>query len=501
MLQASMRQMAAIAFFAALAISARAADAQSAPSPTTSPVESPAALVAPEASASPVASAAPLTAASPTAAPMDPRKLPAPLDPIFPSADFPAPAYLVGTPTDPGNRVYGWLDAGIEFSTSTHSNFPLSYNDVPNDPQIDQAVLRFEKQPNTTQQDHFDWGYRFTSVYGVDYRYTTMEGVLSNQLLLRNQTNGYDPVEAYLVGYFPHFGQGTVVQLGRYISPPDIEANLAPQNFLYTHSIMFTFDTYTQMGVLFTTTLSKYWTLVYGINGESDTAMWDGSSHIPTFQLLARWVSHSNRNSVFFGADDLNTSGKFKEWTKGTFINASTGVVQPMVWGHDNLQQFNATWTHIFNPGFQNQFEAYYLYELNAPAGGTINNYNVATGGPPYLGGGGGPGVFLPGMSNAVGLVDYLEYKISPMSFGSLRFDYLNDTRGWRSGFPTAYGSVTLGVTQHFGTGPQFGTQWELRPEIRFENAFRNGITPYDNGTKSHQTTFGMDGIFFFGNP
>ena len=505
MLQPSMRHLAAVALFVAAAFSARAADAQSAPSPLpslTAPVES-AAPAAPPASAAPMASAAPQMVASPaaTAAPVVRRQLDAPLDPIFPSADFPAPAYLVGTPTDPGNRIYGWLDAGIEFSTSTHSNYPLSYNDVPNDPQIDQAVLRFDKEPDTMQQNHFDWGYRFTSVYGVDYRYTTMEGVLSNQLLLRNQTNGYDPVEAYLVGYFPHIGQGTVVQLGRYISPPDIEANLAPQNFLYTHSIMFTFDTYTQMGALFTTMLSKYWTLVYGIHGESDTALWDGSAHIPTFQLLARWVSHSNRNSVFFGVDDINPSGKFKEWTKGTFINASTGVVQPMVWGHDNLQQFNATWTHVFNPGFQNQFETYYLYELNAPAGGTINNYNVATGGPPYLGGGGGPGALLPGMSNALGLVDYLEYKISPMSFGSLRFDYLNDTRGWRSGFPTAYGSVTLGVTQHFGTGPQFGSQWELRPEIRFENAFRNGITPYDNGTKSHQTTFGMDGIYFFGNP
>ncbi|MBV8067877.1 MAG: outer membrane beta-barrel protein [Candidatus Eremiobacteraeota bacterium] len=345
------------------------------------------------------------------------------------------------------------------------------------------------------QQDHFDWGFRLTNLYGADYRYTTMQGVLSNQLLLRNQTNGYDPVEFYAVGYFPHWAQGTTMQVGRYISPPDIEANLAPQNFLYTHSIMFTFDCYTQMGALFTTMMSPYWTLVYGVHGGTDTALWDGSAHFPTFLLLARYVSHSNRNSVFFGVDAINPSGSFKTWTKGTYYSQITHTVEPLLWGHDNLQQFNTTWTHVFNSGFQNQFETYYLYEINAYAGGTINNYNVATGGPVYLGAGGGPGAYLPGLSSALGMVDYLEAKVGPQTFASFRLDYLNDWRGWRSGFPTSYGSITTGVTYH-----AFPTV-ELRPEVRFEKAFRAGITPYDNATKSYQTTFGMDAIFDYGNP
>jgi hypothetical protein len=515
MLKPSICRLAAVGVYAALALVATAANAQTLPaaspspaasipaSPVPTPTPLPHRTLALDAQPVPAASALPLVApsAASSPAPAMRRALDAPLDSIFPSSDFPGPAYLIGVPASSGNRLYGWLDTGIEFSTSGHSNFPMSYNDVPNSPQLDQAVVRFDKEPDTVQQSHFDWGYRFTSLYGVDYRYTTMEGVLSNQLLLRNQTNGYDPVEAYLVGYFPHIGQGTTVQLGRYISPPDIEANLSPQNFLYTHSLMFTFDCYTQMGALFTTMLSKYWTLVYGIHGETDTALWDGSAHFPTALLLARWVSHSNRNSIFFGVDAINTSGQFKTWTKGTFVNASTGQVQPLVWGHDNLQQFNATWTHVFNPGFQNQFEAYYLYSLNAYVGGTINNYNVATAGPVYLGAGGGPGAYLPGLSSAVGLVDYLEAKVGPTTFGSLRFDYLNDPRGWRSGFSTAYSSYTFGVTQHFGSGPLFDSIWELRPEIRVETAYRPGVTPYNNGTTNHQTTFGMDAVLFYGNP
>jgi hypothetical protein len=450
-------------------------------------------MLAPAAIAETAPAVAPSPAASPT--PQARRALPAPFDAVFPSTDFPGPAYLIGVPSDPGIRTYGWLDAGIELSTSKHSNYPLSYNDVPNDPQIDQAIFRIDKEPDTVQQDHFDWGFRLTNLYGVDYRYTTMEGVLSNQLLLRNQTNGYDPVEVYAVGYFPRFGQGTTLQVGRYISPPDIEANLAPQNFLYTHSLMFTFDCYTQMGALFTTMLSKTWTIMYGLNFDTDTAAWDPSEHFPTGLLLARYVTPSNRNSVLFGVDAINASQQFKTWTKGTYIQQSTGEVLPMTWGHDNLQQFNVTWSHVFNSGFQNQFETYYLYSLNAYEGGTINNYNVATGGPVYLGAGGGPGTFLPGMSNALGVVDYLEYHYAPNSFLSFRTDYLNDPRGWRSGFPTAYGSLTLGVTHHFANN------FEIRPEVREERAFRGGITPYDNGTRAYQSEFGMDGIVFFGNP
>ncbi len=413
---------------------------------------------------------------------------------MFPSADFPGPAYLIGVPSDRGVRIYGWIDPGIELSTSKNSNYPLSYNDVPNRPELDQAVVRIDLEPDTVQQNHFSWGFRFTSLYGVDYRYTTSEGWLSNQLLLRDQTNGYDPVEAYVVGYFPRFAQGTTVQIGRYISPPDIEANLAPQNFLYTHSLMFTFDCYTQTGVLFTSMLSPYWTLLYGVHAQTDTAPWNPSSHVPTGLLIARFVSHTNRDSVMFGVDAFNGE-RFKTYVDGTYYSEAARAVEPLVWGHDNLQQFNSTWTHVFNAALQNELEEYYLYTYDAPQGGTINNYNVATGGPVYLGAGGGPGPLLPGMSGAIGIVDYLEAQVSSRDFASFRTDYLNDPRGWRSGFATSYGSLTWGVTHHFSG------VFEIRPELRIERAFRPGITPYDDGTKSYQTTLGVDAIASFGNP
>jgi Putative beta-barrel porin-2, OmpL-like. bbp2 len=459
-----------------------------------------AALDAPTASPVPTTVPSPVVSASASPAAPTRRALPAPLDPEFiggGGAEFNGPT--IGVPSDPGVRVYGWADVGTELSTSKYSNYPLTYDDVPNRVELDQFILRAERQPDTVQTNHFDWGFRVTGLYGVDYRWTTQEGMLSNQLLLRNQTNGFDPVEAYGILYFPKWGQGTYVEVGRYISPPDIEAQLAPNNFLYTHSLMFDFDSYTQTGVLVQTKLSNYWTLEYAIDAGEDIAPWDGSAHTPTGLLLARYVSHSNRNSVLFGINSLSLGSKngqnFTTYAKGSFINPSTGLAQPMIWGHDNLQQQNVTWTHVFNSGFQNQFEAYYLYQYNAYVGGTVNNYNVATGGPVYLGAGGGIGAFLPGLSSATGFVDYLEYKSSPRDVISFRTDYVNDPRGERSGFATAYGSLTLGL-QH-----KFNSVFMIRPEIRTEKAFRAGVTPYDNGTKGYQSTFGMDAILNFGNP
>jgi hypothetical protein len=469
--------------FASLVLVARPASAQSVASPSPS--------------ASPVGVAqTPLNVASPapSRAPELRRALPLSFDSIFPSSgEFPGPT--IGVPTAAGLRAYGWIDAGTEMSTSKYSNYPLTYDDVPNDPQLDQFILRFERQPDTVQTDHFDWGFRLSNLYGVDYRWTTMQGVLSNQLLLRNQTNGYDPVEAYGILYFPKWGEGTLIQVGRYISPPDIEAQLSPENFLYTHSLMFDFDCYTQMGALFQTKLSNYWTLEYGVHSADDVASWNGSAHIPTFLLIARYVTHANKDSVLFGIDSHSFDGaNFKPYEYGTYYSQITKRVEPLTWRHDDLQQQNVTWTHVFNPQFQNEFEAYYIYEYNAYVGGTFNNYNVATGGPLYLGAGGGPGAFIPGRSGAVGIVDYLAYKFSPTDFVTFRPDYINDPQGERSGFATAYGSLTLGVTH------RFSSILEVRPEFRVEKAFRAGATPWDNGTKSYQTTLGIDAILNYGN-
>ena len=89
------------------------------------------------------------------------------------------------------------------------------------------------------QKDHIDWGFRLSGLYGTDYRYTNSYGVASWQFNGKNLENGYDFPMEYVDIYIPYVLQGLEFRIGRYISIPDIEAQLAPNNLTYTHSLTY----------------------------------------------------------------------------------------------------------------------------------------------------------------------------------------------------------------------------------------------------------------------
>ncbi|MBY0358934.1 MAG: porin [Candidatus Obscuribacterales bacterium] len=447
------------------------------------------------------------------------RGLPAPLDPIFPSTEWVGSDHQlpIGVP-DSGAiyplektlwkncpllrkariRVYGWANPGYGYSSSRHSNAPLSYAIVPRKIQLDQGVIRVERVADTVQTEHKDWGFRISSLYGIDYRYTTAQGwyPASRQLLYHNNLYGFDLVELYGTLYFPKVARGMTLKFGRYISPPDIEAQLAPDNFLWTHSQMFTVDAYTQTGILASIKLNDQWTVQGGLHAGNDMAPWNPAA-IPTGQAFVRWTSKSNNDSIYAGVNSIN-NGQYrlaKQTLNATnFTNAmnafyGTSLAPPKVSGHDNLQQFNITWGHRWNRKgtIVSLTEAYYLYQFNALQGGTTNN------GPPHpyfaLT---GPGKFLPNTSPAWGVVNYTAFKLSNKDFITIRpVDFLGDCRGQRTGFPTTYSTWTLGWTH------RFNDLLCIRPEIRYERALNYNqstiVKPYDNGTRRSQFTFGLD--------
>jgi hypothetical protein len=218
------------------------------------------------------------------------RGTPRPLNsPPFPAADWPIGGTVVIGAPDYGSymlmqainenksriKIYGWFDIGGNASTSNkgrYANNETAYDVIPNSIQLDQVALYFERLPNTVQTEHVDWGFRFTSIYGLDYRYTTAKGIFSQQLLKDNNTYGYDPVMYYLDFYVPQAAKGMDVRIGRYISLPDIEAQLAPNNYTYSHSILYTYDCYTQNGINTTTKLNDHWTVQAGVSGGCESA-------------------------------------------------------------------------------------------------------------------------------------------------------------------------------------------------------------------------------------
>jgi Putative beta-barrel porin-2, OmpL-like. bbp2 len=317
---------------------------------------------------------------------------------------------------------------------------------------------------DSVQTDNYDWGFKFTNLYGIDYRYTTAKGWFSDQLLKHNRLYGWDPLQLYADFYIPWVRQGMIIRFGRYISPIDIEAQLSPENYLYTHSLMYTYDPYTFTGLQFITKVTDQFTLQIGVHAGNDMAPWTTSSQA-NGEFLLKWVSRSGKDSLFGGIDSVG---------KGYYSN-----------GHDDLQVAALTWGHKFTDRFHTLTEAYYIWERDALQGGTVTN------GPPqaffpFT----GPGKFLPGLSDSFGCVNYTAFKTTDKSYLVWRNDVLYDPRGFRTGFDTTVAETTLGFIYHI-------TPWCIsRPEVRFD--YSMGQKPYDNGTKRDQFTFNWDIIVRF---
>ena len=373
-----------------------------------------------------------------------------------------------------GIQIYGWLNFGFNVSTSNkkslgkYTNFPEAYDEVSNSVQPDQEVLYIERQPDTVQTNRFDWGFRLANLYGINYRFTTSKGFFSNQLLGKNLEYGYDPVMAYADLYWGQIADGLNVRIGRYISIPDIEAQLAPNNYTYSHSLLYTFDCYTQTGVNATLKLNDHWLVQAGLSPGCDVAPWDTIDAKPTLNFGFQYTWNHGNDSVYPVLNALN-DGKY---------------------AYNNLNAFYLTWYHKFSahPSIHSSTEAWYMYEKDVPnvlnatakarletnANGAVCN-NAAE-----------LSCFAPEWA----VVNYIEKEFSPRSFLSLRNEYFDDIKGQRTGIKSRYSEHLL------MWGHWIGSTILLRPELRFERSY--DAPAYDNGAKRNQFTLGGDVIYFF---
>jgi hypothetical protein len=370
-----------------------------------------------------------------------------------------------------GIQIYGWLNAGANASTSKgggYSNYPAAYAERGNAIQLDQEVLYIERQPDTVQTDHIDWGFRISPIYGLDYRFTTAKGIFSNQLLGKNQENGFDIPMAYFDLYVPQVASGMNIRIGRYISLPDIEAQLAPNNYTYSHSLLYTFDCYTQTGINVTTQLNKHWLLQTGLSAGCDVAPWVAKDRKATFNACLSYTWRDGMDSIY-GCDNTLNDGNY---------------------AYNNLTAFYFTWYHKFgkNSKWHTDTESWYQYEkhtpnVNNPVGSGLietnasgaycnNDYEVTCFAPEWA------------------IVNYVERQLGPHDYLSFRTEYFDDIKGQRTGFKTRY-------SEHlFGWGHWVGSTVLFRPELRWEHAY--DVPAYDNGTRHSQFMIASDVIFFF---
>jgi hypothetical protein len=368
-----------------------------------------------------------------------------------------------------GIQIYGWLNAGANVSTSKgggYANFPEAYAERQGF-ELDQEVLYIERQPDTVQTDHVDWGFRISALYGLDYRFTTSNGFFSNQLLGKNQENGFDAPMFYFDLYVPQVAQGMDLRVGRYISLPDIEAQLAPNNYTYSHSLTYTFDCYTQLGVNATIKLTNHWMVQAGLSPGCDTMPWTSSAKLTANACLG-YTWNSGRDNLY-GCDNSINDGRY---------------------AYNNLQAYYLTWYHKYGETsrWHSATESWYQYEKDTP---NVNNSA-------------GQALLINGANGAIckaidevtcyapeyAIVNYQEYQASKHDYVSVRNEFFDDFVGQRTGFKTRY-------TEHLlGWGHWVGSTVLFRPELRFERSY--DAAAYDNGTRHNQVTFATDVILFF---
>jgi hypothetical protein len=422
------------------------------------------------------ATASSTTDASSVAAAPTRRGLPSPLDsPPFPGSDWSyggsptigepdSNSYPLMTAIDGAKartKIYGWIEPTVNGSTSGRSNAPEVDDQYSNRFELNQMVVYVERLPDSVQRTHLDWGFHLTALFGTDYRYTTDLGYLSSQLIAHNREYGFDPSLEYVDVYVPQVAQGMNVRVGRFISIPGIEAQLTPYNYMFSHSLLYAVDPFTDTGVLATVKLSDQWLVQVGITAGHDVAVWTKDAKA-SGDLCLNYTTKSVNDNFYFCANGIN-SAKY---------------------AYNNAQQYDLTWYHRFTKTLHTATEGYFMYQRDVPAvGGPFQpeaNTNAA--------------VCSVGETRctapAYALVNYVNKELGPHDFVSLRSDFLDDKRGQRTGFATKYSENTL-MWSHW-----WGTTVQLRPEMRFDRSW--DAKAYDVGRRQSQFTAAGDLIFHF---
>lgn len=414
------------------------------------------------------------TAAAGPAAPR--RGLPSPLNsPPFPSADW----SYGGSPTigeSDGNvyplmtaidgakdrtKVYGWIDGSGNLSTSRNRNTPVANDLFSNRIEMNQFVVYVERLPDTVQRDHIDWGFHLTSLFGTDYRFTIDKGYFNSQLVDHDRQYGFDPTLEYVDVYFPHVAQGMDLRVGRWISVPGIEAQLSPNNYMFSHSLLYSIDPFTDTGLIATIQLTDQWTVQAALTASHDVALWMPDAK-PSFTGCVDYTTKSVNDNFYLCANGIN-DGEY---------------------AFNNEQMYDGTWYHKFGSTWHAATEAYAMYERDVPAVGGPIAPEKGTNGATCAAG------EVKCLAPVWAYVNYVNKQLSAHDSVSFRDDFLNDKKGQRTGYAGRYSEGTLSLTHWVGSTVQ------IRPEVRFDHAWDNRA--YDKGTRRNQFTFASDIVMHF---
>ncbi len=287
--------------------------------------------------------------------------------------------------------------------------------------------------------------------------------------------------------YIPNVAEGLVLRAGRYIAVPDIEAQLAPNNYMYSHSMTYAYDNYTNTGIIGTLQATKNWILQTGISAGTDTVPWnrrdpgtqpsaDGLRPLELGQLLARrlclrqWHQRPGVTvtTICNGTDLRPTTSLMRNGTSPPNFGASTRTTRRVT--------------------------ASSMAASLASAPLTQGNRSFIPSNPPNKAWC-PPGELYCTADEWSALI-YLNYKYTDFDNFTFRAEYFSDMKGQRTGVKADYDNFAIGW-QHW-----FSPSIFVRPELASYNTV-NGINAFgrDAAGNPHQSSiiiFSVDTVIRF---
>ncbi len=319
--------------------------------------------------------------------------------------------------------------------------------------------------------------------------------------------------------YIPQVMEGLLVRFGRYISLPDIEAQLAPNNYMYSHSMTYVIDGYTNQGAVATLQVTKDFMVQAGLSVGTDSEFQNARNvryaAIPggvLYQPVPGVFATTTAQPAYSGQADPGIKPSFVACGRYQTPDAYDNIylcangVNTGTFGYNNQQWYGGSFYHKFNEDWHIAIESWHMHEDNVP---NLLSPLVTTVANPFYYMVNGPN--LAQCSNPLqatctarewSVVTYLNYKFTPLDNISWRMEYFNDITGQRTGIKTSYFNYALGW-QHW-----FSPTVEVRPEVAFYNSLKAPAfeqnppllqtSPTTIGTKSHIAIMSADLIWHF---
>ena len=285
---------------------------------------------------------------------------------------------------------------------------------------------------------------------------------------------------------------------------------------MYSHSITYTFDNYTNEGVATSWQITKNFLFQFNIALGTDTAFWNygkkETNYAPTLTINGTTYTNPLFPGQTFAKDpgqkpSYTACGRYSTDNSYDTLYVCADAWNKGTWGYNNLQWYGVTFYHQLNDQWHVAAELYNEHQNHVPnaLNSTVQTIYAHNGSPfasqfmPYN----APnlaqcanGSVLTCTASATGLNAYFNYSPTPMDNFSIRPEIYWDPQGQRTGTATTYRNLAFGW-QHW-VSPQI----EFRPEIAYYHAGAaafNGnpnANPVIPASKTSQTILAGDVIF-----